>query len=69
MSARQADKLESLITAAISARGVAARRDLFCSPDGLKLVRAAFDLFEVDGLFDLANDVAREIEPSEVRAA
>jgi hypothetical protein len=59
---RQAEKLESLIRAAHAGRDDAARELLFCSRAGFALVNAAFDLFECDGLYDLAADVARELD-------
>lgn len=61
----QAEKLERLIITAQAARVAAAKRDLFASREGHALTLAAHDLFEVDGLFDLAGDVAREIEPED----
>jgi len=57
----QAHKLQTLISAATASRGAAMRGLLFCSRPGLALINAAFDLFECDGLYDLAGDVAREI--------
>jgi hypothetical protein len=57
----QADKLETLISAAHSARRDAARATLFCSRSGLALVNAAFDLFECDALYDIAADVRSEL--------
>jgi len=34
---------------------------LFCSPCGLALVNAAFDLFECDALYDVAADIRSEL--------
>jgi hypothetical protein len=57
----QANKLQALISAATAGRAAAMQGRLFCSRPGLALVNAAFDLFECDGLYDFAGDVAREI--------
>ena len=59
----QAVKLDALLRAAAAGRSAAERGRLFCSRSGLALVNAAFDLFECDGLYDLAGDVAHELEP------
>lgn len=56
----QAAKLAALVRAAAAGEPQAERGYLFCSRAGLALVNAAFDLFECDGLYDLACDVARE---------
>jgi hypothetical protein len=58
----QANKLQELISAATASRPAAMGGLLFCSRPGLALVSAAFDLFECDGLYDIAHDVAREID-------
>jgi hypothetical protein len=58
----QADKLQALIRAARDGRAAAERGLLFASRPGLALVNAAFDLFECDALYDLAGDVARELD-------
>jgi hypothetical protein len=57
----QAEKLDTLISAAALARRAAARGMLFCSPCGLALVNAAFDLFECDALYDIAGDIRGEL--------
>ena len=57
----QAEKLDTLISAAALARRDSARGMLFCSPRGLALVNAAFDLFECDALYDIAADVRSEL--------
>ncbi|MDB5698792.1 MAG: hypothetical protein JWN69_1596 [Alphaproteobacteria bacterium] len=57
----QAEKLDTLVSAACSARRDAIRGMLFCSRSGLALVNAAFDLFECDALYDLASDVRGEL--------
>ena len=56
----QTARLADLIRTATAARPQAERGTLFCSRAGLALVNAAFELFESDGLYDLAWDVARE---------
>ena len=58
----QAHKLDLLIRAAGAGRDAARHGLLFASPPGLALVNAAFDLFECDALYDLAADVAHELE-------
>lgn len=57
----QAEKLDTLISAAALARRDAGRGMLFCSPCGLALVNAAFDLFECDALYDIAADIRGEL--------
>jgi hypothetical protein len=57
----QAVKLDAMIAAAVSARREAERGNLFASHAGRALVNAAHDIFEVDGLYDLADDVAHVI--------
>jgi hypothetical protein len=57
----QAEKLDTLISAAALARRDAGRGMLFCSPGGLALVNAAFDLFECDALYDIAADIRGEL--------
>jgi hypothetical protein len=57
----QAQKLDTLISAAALARRDSARGMLFCSPCGLALVNAAFDLFECDALYDIAADIRSEL--------
>lgn len=58
--------LEALIVAAEKARTAAARGDLFVSIEGVRLVNAMHDLTEVDALYDLADDIAVQIdEPRE----
>jgi hypothetical protein len=54
-------KLDALIDAASAARSAANMELLFASRSGKRLVNAAFDLFECDELYDLAQQVAREI--------
>ena len=61
MAHPQFGKLTDLINAANAGSIQAARGTLFCSRAGLALVNAAFELFECDGLYDLACDVAREV--------
>jgi len=61
----QAHKLDALIRAAGAGRRAAEKGHLFCSRPGLALVNAAFDLFECDALYDLADDVFREIQADE----
>ena len=56
----QASKLADLVHAATAGRAQAERGMLFCSRAGVALINAAFELFECDGLYDLACDVARE---------
>lgn len=53
----QLDKLEALIAAATKALPFAARGALFDTPIGAALCNAAYDVFEVDGLYDMALDV------------
>jgi hypothetical protein len=60
----QAAKLDALIVAAVEARREAERGDLFASHAGHALVNAMFDLTEVSGLYDLADDVAHVIGES-----
>lgn len=54
-------KLEALRAACDRALLVASKGELFASAEGIKLTNAAYDLFEVDGLYDLAGDVAFEL--------
>jgi hypothetical protein len=58
---RQGLRLEALIAAAGAARSAAGCGSLFASHAGRALVNAAFDLFECDGLYDLAGDVEHEL--------
>lgn len=53
----QHNKLIGLISAAVSAGRQARTGDLFASPEGVKLLLAAYDLFEVEGLHEMAKDV------------
>jgi hypothetical protein len=58
--------LEAVIDAAEKARAAAQRGDLFVSIEGMRLVNAIHDLTEVDALYDLADDIAAQIdEPRE----
>lgn len=57
----QLEKLDALLRAAGIARKDAMKDNLFGSYSGLALVNAAFDLFECDGLYDLAGDVRHEL--------
>lgn len=58
--------LEAVIDAAEKARAAAQRGDLFVSIEGMRLVNAIHDLTEVDALYDLADDIAVQIdEPRE----
>lgn len=52
----QLEKLDTLIAKLTAARGDAIKGELFASTAGYAAVNAAFDLFEVDGLYDLALD-------------
>jgi hypothetical protein len=61
IEAKQSARLEALIVAADASRPAAARGALFASQAGYALVNAAFDLFECDGLYDLARDVEHEL--------
>lgn len=57
----QADKLRALIAAANRALPYAEADELFASKAGMALCNAAYDVFEVDGLFDLSIQVEREL--------
>jgi hypothetical protein len=61
----QLEKLEAMIAAAQSARHAAAHDMLFASRSGVALAEAIHDLIEVDGVFDLAGDIRREIGSNE----
>lgn len=62
----QLSHLEALIAAAEKARTAAARGNQFVSIEGMRLVNAMHDLTEVDALYDLADDIAVQIdEPRE----
>lgn len=60
-AASQIEKLEAVIAAAQSARHAAARNLLLASRAGVALLDAIHDLTEVDGVFDFAADVRREV--------
>lgn len=62
---KQTERLTNLMNAAARAFPAAATGDLFASKQGLALINAAFDLFEVKGLYDLRADVEVEIERAE----
>lgn len=57
----QADRLDDLIRAAGAGRTAAESGLLFASRAGLALVNAAFELFECDELYDLADGICRDI--------
>jgi hypothetical protein len=57
----QLDKLDALIAAAQRARIAAEHNLLFADRRGLALLNAIFDLVEVEGVYDLARDVEREV--------
>jgi hypothetical protein len=58
----QLGKLQNLLTAAYDAlqRPAVRREELWASPEGRKLVNAAYDLFEKDELYDFGQDLERE---------
>lgn len=58
---RQRFELEALIAAATKARDAADRDHLFESHSGRALVNAIYDLIEVDAVYDLANEIGREL--------
>lgn len=60
-AASQAQRVEALIRAAVACRDAARDGRVFCRRAGLALVNAAYDLFECDGLYDLADDVRRQL--------
>ena len=63
----QSGKLDDLIRAAGAGKLAAETGLLFASRAGLALVNAAFDLFECDGLYDLADGIRRDlgVEPEQ----
>jgi len=52
----QLEKLDTLIAKLTAAREAAIKGELFASTAGYAAINAAHDLFEVDGLYDLAVD-------------
>lgn len=57
----QLEKLDTLIAKLTAARGYAIKGELFASTAGYAAVNAAHDLFEVDGLYDLAIDALTSV--------
>ena len=60
-------KLEAAITALGRCRDAADRDELFGSREGIAAVNALHDLTDVDGLYDLAQDMALEFAPEPMR--
>lgn len=58
--ATQLEKLDALIDAATKARRAAGMNLMFCTLSGQRLTNAAYDLFQVDGLYDLVGEIAWE---------
>jgi len=58
-------QLERLIEKAIAARAAVRDGQMLCTVQGQALVNAAYDLFQVDGLYDLAEDIAADMAPDE----
>lgn len=56
-------QLERLIEKAIAAREAVRDGQMLCTVQGQALVNAAYDLFQVDGLYDLAEDIAADMAP------
>lgn len=57
----QSGKLDDLIRAAGTGKLAAETGLLFASRAGLALVNAAFELFECEGLYDLADGIRRDL--------
>ena len=57
----QSGKLDDLIRAAGAGKLAAETGLLVASRAGLALVNAAFELFECDGLYDLADGIRRDL--------
>lgn len=57
----QLEKLDTLIAKLTAAREAAIKGELFASTAGYAAVNAAHDLFEVDGLYDLAIDALTSV--------
>lgn len=57
----QLEKLDTLIAKLTAAREAAIKGEMFASTAGYAAVNAAHDLFEVDGLYDLAIDALTSV--------